>query len=90
MSRRKDRLAVIRRGESKQNGVDQSLFLENTAAVKAVTTKTGFIEMHSAEDRHLVEEMIDDVNAVDEFEMEATKVMPVQGGVPSRQLFDHQ
>ena len=45
-------------------------------------SESGFIEMHNSNDMHLVEEVIDDVNAVEAFEKEATKIVPVGGVGP--------
>jgi hypothetical protein len=80
MGRRRERHATIQRRKSKQNGVDPSLLIANTAAVQSVVSASGFRQMHSSDDRHLVEEVIDDVNAVEAFEREATKILPVGGG----------
>jgi hypothetical protein len=85
MGRRWDRQDTIQRRKSKQNGVDPSLLIENTAAVQSVVSASGFIQMHSSDDRHLVEEVIDDVNAVEAFEREATKIFPVGGGAQPQQ-----
>ena len=77
LGRRKDRSDTIERHKDKQNGVDRSLFIENKSAVEAVLSQSGFIEMHSSDDLHLVEEVIDDLSAVEEFEKEATKIQPL-------------
>ena len=45
--------------------------------------------MHSSDDLHLVEEVIDDLSAVEEFEKEATKIQPLEiGRTAEDQVFE--
>ena len=77
--RAKLRRKVTGRWTNKQSGVDPSLFIENETEVKLLMSADGFRQMHAASEMHLVDEVIDDVNAVDEFHKEATKILPVAG-----------
>ena len=71
------------------------MFIENKSAVEAVLSESGFIKMHSSDDMHLVEEVIDDLHAVEAFEKEATKIQPLvkvpglRKAKSSRSIFHH-